>query len=157
MSFLSFLGRILFASLFILSAWQIFNEFDGTGGPFAKELNPKLTVLRKNLSTKLGVRIPNINVRQFTATIIFLKGVGGILFVFGSRFGSVLLLLHLAIITPLLYDFYNYRPNSLKYNLLLKDFVQNVALSGALLFFIGMKNSIPKRQLKKKTPKSKAN
>ncbi|OIW13141.1 hypothetical protein TanjilG_32122 [Lupinus angustifolius] len=133
-----------------------FNEFDATGGPIAKELNPKLSVLRKNLSTKLGVRIPNINIWKFTATIIFLKGVGGVLFVFGSRFGSVLLLLHLAITTPLLYDFYNYRPNSLKYNLLLKDFVQNVALSGALLFFIGMKNSIRKRQLKK-TPKSKTN
>ncbi|KAE9612103.1 hypothetical protein Lal_00022256 [Lupinus albus] len=157
MSLFSFLGRVLFASLFILSAWQMFNEFGATGGPIAKELNPKLTIVRKNISTKLGLRIPNINVRQFTATIIFLKGVGGILFVFGSRFGSVLLLLHLAITTPLLYDFYNYRPNSLKYNLLLNDFVQNVALSGALLFFIGMKNSIPRRQVRKKTQKSKTN
>ncbi|CAL0299854.1 unnamed protein product [Lupinus luteus] len=157
MSFFSFLGRVLFASLFILSAWQLFNEFDGTGGPIAKELNPKLSVVRKNLSSKLGVGIPNINVRQLIAIIIFLKGVGGVLFVIGSRFGSVLLLLHLAITTPLLYDFYNYRPNSLKYNQLLNDFIQNVAFSGALLFFIGMKNSIPERRQRKKTPKSKTN
>lgn len=34
-------------------------------------------------------------------------------------------------------------------------FLQNTALCGALLFFIGMKNSILKRQLKKKTPKTK--
>ncbi|CAL0321150.1 unnamed protein product [Lupinus luteus] len=156
MSFFSFLGRVLFASLFILSAWQMFNEFDAVGGSIAKELKPKLTVVRKNLSSRLGVGIPDINVRQFIATIIFLKGVGGILFVFGSRFGSVLLLLHLAITTPLLYDFYNYRPNSPKYNLLLNDFIQNVALSGALLFFIGMKNSFPTRQ-RKKTPKAKTN
>lgn len=32
-----------------------------------------------------------IQVRQVVATIIFLKGVGGILFVFGSTFGSFLL------------------------------------------------------------------
>jgi hypothetical protein len=32
-----------------------------------------------------------------------------------------------------------------------------VALFGALLFFLGMKNSIPKRQPKKKTTKSKMN
>ena len=32
---------------------------------------------------------------------------------------------------------------------------QNLALFGALLFFIGMKNSIPRRQLKKRSPKSK--
>ncbi|KAE9589761.1 hypothetical protein Lal_00021605 [Lupinus albus] len=157
MSFFSFLGRVIFASLFILSAWQMFNEFDATGGSIAKELKPKLTVVRKNLSSKFGVGIPDFNVRQFIATIIFLKGVGGILFVFGSRFGSVLLLIHLAITTPLLYDFYNYRPNSTKYNLLLNDFIQNAALSGALLFFIGMKNSIPTRQLRKKTPKAKTN
>lgn len=35
--------------------------------------------------------IDEIQVRQFVATIIFLKGVGGVLFVFGSSFGSFLL------------------------------------------------------------------
>ncbi|MCH84798.1 HR-like lesion-inducing protein [Trifolium medium] len=71
-----------------------FNDFDATGGPISKELIPKLTVVRKNLSSKLGVAIPDFNVsyvRQVAATIIFLKGVGGILFVFGSTFGSFLL------------------------------------------------------------------
>jgi len=34
-------------------------------------------------------------------------------------------------------------------------FLQSVALFGALLFFIGMKNLVPNRQLKKKTPKAK--
>lgn len=38
-----------------------FNEFDATGGPIAKELIPKLTVVRKNLSSKLGVQIPDTN------------------------------------------------------------------------------------------------
>ncbi|KAK7268741.1 hypothetical protein RIF29_21449 [Crotalaria pallida] len=157
MGFFSFLGRVFFASLFILSAWQMFNELDATGGPIAKVYNPKLTVVRKLLSSKSGVKIPAINVRQFIATLIFLKGFGGILFVFGSRFGSLLLLLNLLITAPLLHDFYNYRLNSPKYNALLNDFVQDIALVGALLFFIGMKNSIPRRQLRKKTPKSKTN
>ncbi|XP_054820599.1 uncharacterized protein LOC129319518 isoform X2 [Prosopis cineraria] len=125
MGFTSFMGRVLFASVFILSAWQMFNEFDASGGPFAKELIPKLTVMRKNLSSKLGVEVPNID------------------------------LLHQALTVPLLYDFYNYKPNGPEYSLLLNDFVQNTALFGALLFFIGMKNSILKRQLKKKAPKTK--
>ncbi|KAK7288548.1 hypothetical protein RIF29_02009 [Crotalaria pallida] len=68
-----------------------FNELDATGGPIAKVYKPKLTVVRKLLSSKSGVEIPAINVRQFIATLIFLKGFGGILFVFGSRFGSLLL------------------------------------------------------------------
>ncbi|RZB85072.1 hypothetical protein D0Y65_025633 [Glycine soja] len=123
MGFSSFLGRVLFASLFILSAWQMFNEFDANGGPISKELIPKLSVVKNNLSSKLGVALPDIDARQFIATIIFLKGVGGILFVFGSTFGSFLLLLHLAITTPLLYDFYNHSPGKPKYNQLLNDFL----------------------------------
>ncbi|KAK7278489.1 hypothetical protein RJT34_23519 [Clitoria ternatea] len=156
MGFSSFMGRVLFASLFILSAWQMFNELDATGGPMAKGLIPKLTVVRRNLSSKLGVGIPDINVRQVIASIIFLKGVGGILFVFGSTFGSYLLLLYLGLFTPVLYDFYNYRPNNPEYNLLLNDFIQSTALFGALLFFIGMKYSIPRKQFRKRTPKAKS-
>ncbi|XP_028780650.1 uncharacterized protein LOC114736934 [Neltuma alba] len=155
MGFFSFLGRVLFASVFILSAWQMYNEFDVNGGPTATELIPKLTVVKKNLSSKLGVVMRDIDVRQFVATVIFLKGVGGVLFVFGSSFGSFLLLSQLALTTPLLYDFYNYRPNTPEYSLLLNEFMQSTALFGALLFFIGMKNSIPRRQLKKKAPKTK--
>ena len=33
--------------------------------------------------------------------------------------------------------------------------MQNLALFGALLFYIGMKNSMPRKQLKKKAPKAK--
>ncbi|KAK7243063.1 hypothetical protein RIF29_37847 [Crotalaria pallida] len=155
MGFVSFLGRVLFASLFILSAWQMFNEFDSNGGPIAKELIPKFTIVKENLSSKLGIGLPDFDVRQFIATIIILKGLGGILFVFGSTFGAFLLLAHQAITTPLLYDFYNYRPSKPEYTLLLNDFVQNMALFGALLFFIGLKTSIPRRQHRKKNPKAK--
>ncbi|RZB87984.1 hypothetical protein D0Y65_027478 [Glycine soja] len=124
MGFSSFLGRVLFASLFILSAWQMFNEFDDNGGPIVKELIPKLTVVRRNLSSKLGVAIPDINVRTVIASTMLLKGVGGVLFVLGSTFGSYLLLLYLGISTPILYDFYNYRSNIPEYYLLLNDFIQ---------------------------------
>ncbi|KAJ7979903.1 HR-like lesion-inducing protein [Quillaja saponaria] len=155
MGFFSFLGRVLFASFFILSAWQMFNEFHADGGPFAKELAPKLKVVMKNLSSKLGVGIPDYNVRHFVANIIFLEGIGGILFVFGSTLGSCLLLLHLAVTTPILYDFYNYRSDQPEFSLLLNDFLQNVAIFGALLFFIGMKNAISKRQFKKNGLKTK--
>ncbi|KAG2402012.1 uncharacterized protein HKW66_Vig0258840 [Vigna angularis] len=163
MGFSSFLGRLLFASLFILSAWQIhvgwdafqFNEFDDTGGPVAKELIPKLAAVRRNLSSKLGLAVSDINVRPVIASTIFLKGVGGILFVLGSTFGSYLLLFYLGLSTPILYDFYNYRPNNPQYSLLLSDFIQNTALCGALLFFIEMKYLITRKQIRKKTPKAK--
>ncbi|KAK9289257.1 hypothetical protein L1049_017733 [Liquidambar formosana] len=155
MGFFSFLGRVLFASLFILSAWQMFNEFGVDGGPAAKELVPKFALVKQHLSSKLSVTVPEIDVTHLVATAISLKGIGGFLFVFGSSFGAYLLLLYLAFTAPLLYDFYNYNPDEPEFAILLHDFLQSMALFGALLFFIGMKNSIPKRQIKKKTPKTK--
>ncbi|XP_023538935.1 uncharacterized protein LOC111799718 [Cucurbita pepo subsp. pepo] len=155
MGFFSFLGRVLFASIFILSAWQMFNEFSNNGGSAAAELSPKVAVLRRNLSSKLGVAIPDIDVTHLVAISLSLKGIGGLLFVFGSSVGAYLLLLQLAIITPVLYDFFNISPQKPFFGILLGDFLQHIALFGALLFFLGMKNTVPKRQPKKKAPKTK--
>ncbi|KAG7028837.1 hypothetical protein SDJN02_10019, partial [Cucurbita argyrosperma subsp. argyrosperma] len=80
MGFFSFLGRVLFASIFILSAWQMFNEFSNNGGSAAAELSPKVAVLRRNLSSKLGVAIPDIDVTHLVAISLSLKGIGGLLF-----------------------------------------------------------------------------
>lgn len=118
---------------------------------------PKFNVFKQNLSSKLGVALPDIDARQLVATVIASKALGGILFVFGSSFGAYVLLIFLALTTPILFDFYNYSPENPIFGLVLSEFLQNVALFGALLFFIGMKNSIPKRQIKKKTPKAKTN
>ncbi|PWS21080.1 hypothetical protein DKP78_25470, partial [Enterococcus faecium] len=41
MGFVSFAGRVLFASVFLLSAYQEFSEFGADGGPAAKALRPK--------------------------------------------------------------------------------------------------------------------
>ncbi|XP_074319527.1 uncharacterized protein LOC141656513 [Silene latifolia] len=155
MGFFSFMGRLLFASIFILSAWQMFNEFGVDGGPAAKELAPKVGQVRDILISKLGVKLPEIEVRQLVATSMVIKGLGGVLFVFGSSFGAYLLLLHLLFSTPFLYEFYNYGPAQPEFFSLLHEFLQNVALFGALLFFLGMKNSLPRRQMKKKAPKPK--
>ncbi|KAK2972988.1 hypothetical protein RJ640_022045 [Escallonia rubra] len=155
MGFFSFLGRVLFASLFILSAWQMYNEFGVDGGSAAKEVAPKLVVVQRFITSKFGEGGPKIDVRHFVAASIVLKGLGGILFVFGSSFGAYLLLYHLLYTTPLLCDFYNYSYGEPEFFALLNEFVQCLALFGALLFFIGMKNSIPRKQHKKKAPKTK--
>ncbi|KAE9453052.1 hypothetical protein C3L33_15051, partial [Rhododendron williamsianum] len=86
MGFSSFLGRVFFASLFILSAWQMFDEFGTDGGPAAKELSPKLAVVQRFLTSKLGE-----GVTYFVAASMVLKGLGGALFVFGSSLGAYLL------------------------------------------------------------------
>ncbi|XP_013584004.1 PREDICTED: uncharacterized protein LOC106292882 [Brassica oleracea var. oleracea] len=161
MGFFSFLGRVLFASLFILSAWQMFNDFGADGGPAAKELAPKLGLAKSHLSSRLGVAFPDIEVKQVVSVIVALKGLGGLLFVVGNIFGAYLLAFYLVVVSPILYDFYNYGPEDRQFSLLLTEFLQSVTLLGALLFFIGMKNSrtttsSKSSNLKKRTPKPKA-
>ncbi|XP_021898476.1 uncharacterized protein LOC110815128 [Carica papaya] len=155
MAFASFLGRVLFASVFILSAYQEFNEFGIDGGPAGKALKPKFKVFTNHVHSTIGVQVPKTETKHLVASSIAFKGVGGLLFIFGSSFGAYLLLLHQLITTPILYDFYNYDNDEKEFTQLFVKFTQNMALFGALLFYIGMKNSIPRRQLKKKVPKSK--
>ncbi|KAG4916163.1 hypothetical protein JHK87_053720 [Glycine soja] len=184
MAFSSFLGRVLFASVFILSAYQEFNAYGVDGGPTAKALRPKFDAFAHQVHSKAGFQLPDIDMKILVAGAIALKGLGGILFILGSSFGAFLLLLHQMIATPILYDFYYYDSEDkefiqlfikftqvravgkLKLEVLSQRFfvaivyrilysLQNMALFGALLFFIGMKNSIPRRQPKKKVPKTK--
>ncbi|KAK8500849.1 hypothetical protein V6N12_011496 [Hibiscus sabdariffa] len=116
MALVSFIGRVLFASVFILSAWQELNEFGVDGGPAGKELTPKFDVFSSSVS----------------AHARFLQG-------------PEFYVLHQLILTPVLYEF----------GLLFEKLSQDLALLGALLFFIGMKKkySFPGRQLRIKAPK----
>ncbi|XP_057959699.1 uncharacterized protein LOC131152089 [Malania oleifera] len=155
MAFVSFVGRVLFASLFILAAWQEFNEFGVDGGPAAKSLKPKFNAFSKHVSNHTGLQLPQIEIKHIVAAAIALKGVGGLFFIFGSSVGAYLLLLHQAIATPILYDFYNYETDKKEFASLFIKFTHNLALFGALLFFVGMKNSLSRRQVKKKAIKTK--
>ncbi|XP_024996819.1 uncharacterized protein LOC112529696 [Cynara cardunculus var. scolymus] len=155
MGFFSFLGRLLFASLFILSAWQMFNDFGDDGGPAAVELAPKIDSIHRYLTSKIGDGVPTIDVKHVVLASMALKGLGGILFVFGSTTGAYLLMYYLLFMTPLLHDFYDYEFDDPIFHALLPDFIQSVALLGALLFFVGMKNVLPRKVIKKKPPKTK--
>nr|CAD1819000.1 unnamed protein product [Ananas comosus var. bracteatus] len=152
MGFVSFAGRVLFASVFLLSAYQEFSEFGVDGGPAAKALRPKFNLFVKHVSSHLGVAVPRIEMKHVIATTMALKGLGGLLFIFSSSFGAYLLVLYLAFITPIVYDFYNYDIERPEFVQLFIKFTQNLALFGALLFFLGMKNSIPKGSPRRSLP-----
>ncbi|KAG9133072.1 hypothetical protein Leryth_023978 [Lithospermum erythrorhizon] len=132
-----------------------FNEFGDDGGSAAKEAVPKLSGIQNLLASKLGGSL-TVDARHFVAASMALKGLGGLLFVFGSTFGAYLLIYNLLFTAPILYDFYNYKFGEPEFFELLPEFLQSVAFFGALLFFLGMKSSITRRQLRKKILKSKA-
>ncbi|XP_076890712.1 uncharacterized protein LOC143541906 [Bidens hawaiensis] len=155
MGFVSFLGRLLFASLFILSAWQMFNDFGTDGGPAAKELAPKIVFVQRFLASMIGDKMPKIDVKHVVLGSMVLKGVGGILFIFGSTTGAHLLVYNLLLMTPLLHDFYHYEMDDPKFHTRLSEFVECLALLGALLYFIGMKSVLPRKLMKKRPIKTK--
>ncbi|KAJ3689363.1 hypothetical protein LUZ61_018527 [Rhynchospora tenuis] len=154
MGFISFVGRVFFASVFLLSAYQEFVEFGEDGGPALKALRPKYDALSNNVMVHTGVKLPEFELKHVIATAIVLKGFGGLLFILSSYVGAFLLAIYLAFSTPVLYDFYNYPPESSEYGQLFSKFILNSAFLGAVCFFWGMKNSITMR-LQKKSPKSK--
>ncbi|KAL6192090.1 hypothetical protein ACLB2K_038477 [Fragaria x ananassa] len=121
MGFFSFFGRVLFSAIFILSAWQALNEFGTDGGLAAKELAPKFSVLKDHLSSKMGFALPDVDPIHLAGAVIALKGLGGILFVLNSNIGAFLLIIQLAFTTPLIYDFYNFSPDTPKFGVLLND------------------------------------
>ncbi|KDO44339.1 hypothetical protein CISIN_1g031593mg [Citrus sinensis] len=124
MAFVSFVGRVLFASIFLLSAWQEFNEFGVDGGPAAKSLEPKFHIFSKHVLSHTGVQVPDVEIKYLVAAAIALKGIGGLLFIFGSSFGAYLLLLHQALATPILYDFYNYDADKKEFGQIFIKFTQ---------------------------------
>ncbi|XP_042377805.1 uncharacterized protein LOC121976751 [Zingiber officinale] len=156
MGFVSFAGRVLFASVFLLSVYQEFIEFGVDGGPAAKLLAPKYNTFVNHITSHLGLKVPEVDMKHIVSAAIALKGLGGLLFIFSSSFGAYLLLLYLTFATPILFDFYNYDIQRPEFVELFSKFTQNLALFGALLFFLGMKNSITKRHSKRKAPKTKA-
>ncbi|CAA2956066.1 HR-like lesion-inducer [Olea europaea subsp. europaea] len=144
MAFISFVGRVVFVSVFVLSAYQEFNEFGVDGGRAAKSLRPKFDVFAKHITSHTGYELPHV------------EGLGSLLFIFGSSLGAFILLLYQVIAITILYDFYNYDADKKQFVELFVNFTQGLALLGALLFFIGMKNSISRRSSKKKVaPKVK--
>ncbi|XP_078429279.1 uncharacterized protein LOC144701356 isoform X2 [Wolffia australiana] len=157
MGFVSFVGRVLFASIFLLSAYQEFHEFGVDGGPAAKGLKPKFDIMFEHIHSYTGFKVPEIEMKHVVAGTIALRALGGTLFIFGSSFGATVLALYLAFITPIIYDFYNYGVEKPEFISTLSKFTQNLALFGALLFFLGTKSSSPRKSGKKKAPKTKTN
>ncbi|KAF6153229.1 hypothetical protein GIB67_036575 [Kingdonia uniflora] len=157
MGFTSFVGRVLFASLFILSAWQEYNDFGDDGGYAAKALGPKYDKFTEHITSNTGIQVPGIDIKHLVLASIAFKAIGGFLFIFGSSLGAYLLLLYLAFTTPILYDFYNYDTEKPQFLQLFVKFTQDLALFGALFFFLSMKSSTRRRVLKKRTPKAKTN
>jgi hypothetical protein len=90
MPYLMHAGRLIFASAFIVSAWREYHGF----GVATEELRPKLGFFANQAKYIIGLGI-------------VMKLFGGFFFIFNTYTGALLLLIYQAILSPILYDFYN--------------------------------------------------
>ncbi|KAJ7006034.1 hypothetical protein NC653_005393 [Populus alba x Populus x berolinensis] len=113
---------------------RMFNELWVAGGPAANALKPKFGLFASREQSHAGIQVPEIEVRisaiekferdcrlirkikpklrymyakikHLSTAVIFLEGICGILFIFGSSNGAYLLIIHQLIASPILYDF----------------------------------------------------
>ncbi|XP_010532630.1 PREDICTED: uncharacterized protein LOC104808615 [Tarenaya hassleriana] len=107
------LGRVVFAAAFIVSAWQEFRGFDGNGGSAAEQFRPKLGFLANQAKYLVGIGIG-------------MKAIGGIMFIFSTYLGAFILLVYQALVSPILYDFYNHEYDKEQFNMFYTRFQEFV-------------------------------
>merc|ERR1712188_235156 len=141
--FMRFLGRVLFAFLFISSGLSKMQGFYDNSSKFVSMLQPRISQAVDNVWTVLHLDVamrPEINSAHAVYALyvtIFLELVGGVCFVIFPTFGSALIALYLMYITPIMHDFYNHPPGSQQYVAEMIHFLKNVALLGAAFFVMG--------------------
>ncbi|KAM0926084.1 hypothetical protein ACQ4PT_003908 [Festuca glaucescens] len=99
--------------------------------------------------------VPHVEIKSVIVATMYIRVFGGLMFILYSSVGAFLRLVYLVFITPVVYDFYHYEMESPQFVQLFTQFSQNLALCGALVFFLGMKSSIPRRYSKRRITKSK--
>ncbi|CAM6100147.1 unnamed protein product [Calypogeia fissa] len=151
MGLLLITGRVLFSAIFVLAAWQKINDFGHDGGAAAKTLSPRYALFHYHIYNFLGFDLPHVEIKRLLLAAIGLEGLGGLLFMLGSSLGVYLLLIFLAAVTPIMHDFYNFDFGGADYVNQFMQFLKNLSLFGALLFYLALKNSATKRRKKTKT------
>eukprot|EP00245_Coleochaete_scutata_P016801 TRINITY_DN799_c0_g1_i1.p1 TRINITY_DN799_c0_g1~~TRINITY_DN799_c0_g1_i1.p1 ORF type:complete len:163 (-),score=29.19 TRINITY_DN799_c0_g1_i1:491-979(-) len=161
MGFLAFLGRVLFAAVFVFGAIQKIQDFRTDGGLAAEAMAPKIEAFRAHFKANLNSELPRIENTHLLMGAIALEGLGGLLFVLGGSLavlGAYLLLIFLAMVTPVMHDFYNYAPSDPHFIVEFDRFAKNLSIFGALLFFLGMRSSALRSMARKNKilPKTKS-
>ena len=148
-----FLGRVLFAFLFISSGLSKMQGFYENSGKLVSMLQPRIKQAVENTwdILHLDMARPEVTLGVTTYALyatIFLELVGGVCFMFFPRAGGLLLALYLVSITPLTHDFYNHAPGSQAYAAEMIHFLKNLALLGACMFVMGERKVRANKKLK---------
>ena len=146
------LGRGLFSFLFIASALEKWRALrvDGADAPIMTSVAPALRAVKATIDRNAGVNLcatlPSDYVLVNVATAIEL--LGGALFACGFALGAKMLILFTLVVTPTMNPFWTRVDESAALGdeaalgIEMIMFFKNVALIGALVFWLGMRSEL---------------
>lgn len=151
MGVVSLFGRVLFCSIFVISALNRLLTVTHTVDPTMSFMEPKLAPLRNTLkgfiadnayASELSSRTQfdvDLHLSSYNLNIaaIVLELLGSLLFIGGSRHGARMLLLHLMAVTPIMHNFYAIASTgSPEWQNEFVMFMKNFAMMGGLIMFL---------------------
>ncbi|CAL5224319.1 g6987 [Coccomyxa viridis] len=138
-STVSFIGRLLFALLFLSSGAQKLQSFNvTTGGPVMSLMAPKMDTFLGHIKDFVKVDIP-LEKEHYVLLLggaIFLELAGAVLFLANYSAGAYMLLLFTVSVTPVIHNWWDIKDQNAQLVELIM-FFKNIALIGALLFYLG--------------------
>lgn len=135
----------MFAFVFLASAVNKLQTFTDGGENAASALEmvaPRLHAAKAVFASKTGFDLNLLPVHDshLLAAATFLEGVGAVLLVFDVALGAKMLMFFVMIVTPVMHPFWTHKDqSSTAFSVDMIAFFKNVALCGAMLFYIAMK------------------
>eukprot|EP00882_Tetradesmus_deserticola_P013858 GHRQ01014717.1.p1 GENE.GHRQ01014717.1~~GHRQ01014717.1.p1 ORF type:complete len:155 (+),score=33.73 GHRQ01014717.1:323-787(+) len=142
---LAFSGRLLIASLFLLSGAMKLAHHDETGdGPVVVYMAPKMDAMLNRIQHYTGLRVP---LQQDHYPMLVLAAgcmelLGGVLFTLNLKLGALLLMLFLVPTSLVMHNFWELERGSPAHQIEFVNFMKNLCLFGAFLMFLNMPRQV---------------
>ena len=126
MGLIAVFGRVLFCSIFIISALNKLQTVTHVDDPTLLHIEPKVAPIRIALSTLISSNAyasqmaekvkfdaeEHLSSYNLNLVAIALELFGSLLFLTGSKHGARLLLIHMMAVTPIMHNFYAVMPGT---------------------------------------------
>jgi uncharacterized membrane protein YphA (DoxX/SURF4 family) len=144
------IGRVMFAFVFLASAMEKWNDLRaGADAEVLRAVSPAIRIAKATVAENVGFNLcamlPNDEFLVKCATLI--EGLGAALFACGFALGAKLLILFTCAVTPVMHPFWRHLDeaslgNDAVLGVEMIMFFKNVALVGALVYYLGMRNEL---------------
>ncbi|WIA12699.1 hypothetical protein OEZ85_006340 [Tetradesmus obliquus] len=142
---LAFAGRLMLASLFLLSgAMKVAHHEESGEGPVVAYMAPKMNAALYRVEQYTGVRVPLE--QEMYPMLVFAAGclelLGGVLFTLNLKLGAFLLMLFLVPTSLVMHNFWELEHGSPAHQIEFINFMKNLCLFGAFLMFLNMPRQV---------------